>query len=347
VQPLLFTAGVIGLFAVYYFLQNTARVWQEKHRQDILPGQSRLVLPVVNARASDNLMALAAVMAQAEQDINICLLSVVTSSLSQRDEFREHYLRTSATRRRRVLEKFIHYAVERNVPMYAKTVPGPSIADAICADVEAHHNTKMVLINAPERHVPSHLSEEAVRKILINARANVGVLIDRPLNKIESLMVPVGRGAHSRLAIHLANDIAAQDNSQVDYVRVLPAYKDTEHLEDEMAYLQEVVITELGELPRNAVLRLLFSDDAGAALLDEARENHYDLIITGLVGDYEHGDSMFDQITERYADQVECPVLVVRRLSSAPATWLRRQMWHLEGRPLNSQPLTGASSKIE
>lgn len=346
-QPLLFTAGVISLFTLYYFLQNTARVWQEKRHRDILPGQSRMVLPVINGQASDNLMALAAVMAQAEKDINICLLSVVTSSLSQRDEFKDLYLQTSAARRRRVLERFIHYAVERNVPMYAKTVTGLSIADAICADVEAHHNTKMALINAPEKHMPSHLSEEAVRKILMNARSNVGVLLDRPLRRIENIMVPVGGGAHCRLAIHLANDIAGQDNAHVDYIRVLPSYKDAEHLEDEMAHLQEAVITELGELPRNAGLRLLFSDDASAVLLEEARDHDYDLIITGLAGDYERGDCMFDQITDGYADQVECPMLVVRRYESVPVTWLRRQVRHLDSKPHHTQPLTAESSNVE
>jgi len=346
-QPLLFTAGVIALFSLYYFLQNTVRVWQEKRQRDILPGQSRMVLPVINGQASDNLMALAAVMAQAEKDINICLLSVVTSSISHRDELKERYLQTSAVRRRRVLERFIHYAVERNVPMYAKTVTGLSIADAICADVEAHHNTKMALVNAPEKHMASHLSEEAVRKVLMNARANVGVLIDRPLRRIENIMVPVGGGAHSRLAIHLANDIAGQDDAHVDYLRVLPSFKDAEHLEDEMAHLQEAVITELGELPRNAGLRLLFSDDANSALLEEARNQDYDLIITGLAGDYERGDCMFDQITDGYADQAECPVLVVRRYESAPVTWLRRQVRHLEGKPSHTRPLTVEPSVVE
>jgi hypothetical protein len=127
-----------------------------------------------------------------------------------------------------VLERFIHYAVERNVPMYTKMVSSKSIADAIQQDVEAHHNTKLVLINRPERYLPSHLSKVAAREILDETKTNVGVMVDRGLEKIETDMVPVGGGVHSRLAIHLANDIAVQENSHVDYIRVLPAYKDEE-----------------------------------------------------------------------------------------------------------------------
>jgi len=329
VQPLLFTSAIILLFALYYAGQNLYRTWHEARQRDILPGQSRLVLPIINAHASDALVNLAAVLAQAEQDINICLLSVVASSLQQKDELKQSIIQKSVSQRRAVLEKFIHFAVERNVPMYTKTLIGPSIADAICQDVEAHRNTKLVLINAPVRHLPSHLSEESVKKILARAKTSVGILNNRPLNEINSILVPVGRGIHSRLAIHLANDISVVEDAHVDYVRVLPAYKDVEHLEDEMAHLQETVITELGELPRNALLRLLFSDDVAGAIVEDAQHNQYDLVITGFPGLYEEHDEIFDPLTEHIADQMSCPVLVVRRHESVPVAWIRRQVGQL------------------
>ncbi len=95
-------------------------------------------------------------------------------------------------------------------------------------------------------------------------------------------MVPVGGGVHSRLAVHLANDIARQENAHVDYIRVLPAARDEEYFDDEMANLQEVLITELGEMPRNANMRLLFSDNVAQALVDEAEKSGHNLIISGL-----------------------------------------------------------------
>lgn len=326
VQPLLFTAGVILLFTLYYIGQSLYRAWREARQQDILPGQSRLVLPIINSHASDALVNLAAVLAQAEQDINVCLLSVVTSALQQKDELKQSFLQKSSARRRLVLEKFIHFAVERNVPMYTKTLAGPSIADAICADVEAHRNTKLVLINAPERHLPSHLSETSVKTILARAKTSVGILTNRPLNRIHAVMVPVGTGPHTKLAIHLANDIAAVENAHVDYVRVLPSYKDAEHLEDEMAHLQEAVITELSELPHNASLRLLFSDDVAAAILEDAQHNSYDLVITGLAGGNEEQVNIFDALTDSLSEGIPCPLLVVRRYESMPVAWIRRRV---------------------
>lgn len=329
-KPLLFTAGIIGLFSLYYFGRTGYAGWLESRQKEVLPGSARLIVPVINSKASDNLMSLAAIMAQAEQDINICLLTVVTTSISEESGDRTRYISKLNLQRQSVLEKFIHYAVEHNVPMYSKLVSGPSIADAIIQDVEAHRNTKMVLINRPERFIPAHLSKDAARKIIDNTRTNVGVMVDRGMRKIEHIIVPIGRGPHSRLAIHLANDIAENQNAHVDYIRVLPAYKDEEYFEDEMAYLQEAVITELGLLPSNAGLRLLFSDDIAGALVGEAEKSDCDLIISGLSVCFDDTDNLFGHTSDKIAEKAHCSVLVVKRYETATATWLRRQARRLD-----------------
>lgn len=325
IQPLLFTAGTIFLFAMYYFGSMLYRAWGESRQKEILPGGSRLIVPVINAEASDHLMALASMLAQSEKDINICLMAIVRGDARTKKSPSVYYLKNLNLLRQSILEKFIHFAVERNVPMYTKTVAGESIADAIEQDVNMHPNTKMVLINWPERHVPNHLSEDAAMKILKETKTNVGIMVDRGLGNISTIMVPVGGGVHSRLAIHLANDIAAQENAQVDYIRVLPAYKDKEYFEDEMAYLQEIIITELGELPPNAGLRLIFSDDAARALIEEAEKNQNDLIISGLSIGYGERDNLFGRVSDELAEKSPCSVLIVKRHESATVSWLRKQ----------------------
>ena len=329
-KPLLFTAGIIGLFSIYYFSRVGVSGWVEGRQKEVLPGSARLIVPVINSSASDNLMSLASIMAQAEQDINICLLTVVTSSVSEDSGDRTRYMTKLTAQRQSVLERFIHYAVEHNVPMYSKLVSGPSIADAIVSDVDAHRNTKMVLINRPERYIPSHLSKDSARKIIDGTRTNVGIMVDRGLSKIENIIVPVGKGPHSRLAIHLANDIALIKDAHVDYVRVLPAYKDEEYFEDEMAFLQEIVITELGELPPNAGLRLLFSDDVATAVVEEAGEGNCDLIISGLSAGFGSTDNLFGRVADQIAEGSQCSVLVVKRYETMATTWLRTQAKRLD-----------------
>jgi len=329
-KPLLFTAGIIGIFAIYYYAQSGVRLWVRSRETEVLPGKARIIVPVFHTKEADNLIGLAAVLAQADQDLNICMMSVITGALAAQPELRDQYKQSMNRQRMAVMEKFIHYAVERNVPMYTKMVTGGSIAQSILKEVENDTDTRMIMVRWPERHISHSLSEEAVKKISLEARTNVGVFADHGLEKIDTIMVPVGSGVHCRLAIQLASKIASQENAQVDYVRVLPASKDVEILEDQMANLQEVVITELGELPSNAVLRLLFSDRVDDALLAEVKENPYSLIIIGSADENGMNGSMFGKVADQVAEKAPCSVLVVRRHQSAAASWLRHQVKKLD-----------------
>jgi APA family basic amino acid/polyamine antiporter len=331
-DSLLFLAGILGSLTIYYYLGIFVTFWQENHKRTLLPGRSRIVIPILQSQVSNNLISIGSILAQAEEDINICLTSVVMDSVlsSDKQEERDRYLHKADIQRQSVLRKFIHYAVERNVPMYTKMVAGSSFANSIQKEVDVDNNTKLVLIPWPEKHSASHLSEESVKQICNEVKTNIGVMTDKKLDKIQTIMVPVGGGLHCRLAIHLANDIAGQENAQVDYVRVLPSAKDVEQTEDQMAYLQEIVITELGEQPKNAVLRLLYSDHVEKALLKELKNHPYNLVIIGSSDEEKPNGNLFGKVADSVAEDAACPVLVVKRHQSAAVSWLRHRVKRLE-----------------
>ncbi len=139
-------------------------------------------------------------------------------------------------------------------------------------------------------------------------------------------MVPVGGGMHSQMAIHLANDIATRERSHVDYFRVLPASISEEEGEDEMAFLQEIVMTELGEVPANAAIRMIYSDSISEAVLKEAHANPYDLIIIGSSEENGEDNTLFGAVSDDVAEKAPCSVLVVKRHMSQAASWLRKQV---------------------
>jgi len=329
-KPLLFTMGVIIIFTIYYFAEQGASAWMLSHKSEKLPGRSRIIVPVLDTSAADSLIGLSAILAQSEMDINICLMSVVTDTLANQPELHDQFMQAINSQRKAVMEKFIHYAVERNVPMYTKMVSGETLVRSIQEEVAIDSNTKLVLARWPEKHMSNNFSEEAIRQLSREIKTNLGVFVDQGLSQIQTIMVPVGSGLHCRMAIHLANDIAQQENAHVDYVRVLPASKDVEILEDQMAHLQEVVITELGELPPNAVLRLLFSDKVEEALLAEMNESPYNLIIIGSADEHELNGHLFGEVADKVAEAAPCSVLVVKRHQSATASWLRHQVKRLD-----------------
>jgi basic amino acid/polyamine antiporter, APA family len=330
VNSLLFLAAVLAVLTVYYYLRIFLSGWLETHKRNLVPGNSRIVIPILQSHLTNNLISLGTTLAQAEQDISLCLTSVVTNSLINQNGNRNEYLEKVDGQRQQILRKFIHYAVDRNVPMYTKMMVGNSISESIQREVELDSHTRLVLLPWPEKHSASHLSEEAVKDICANVKANVGVLTDRNLSGIKSILVPIGGGLHCRLAVQLANKIACLENAHLDFVRVLPHEKNTENEEDEMAYLQEVVITELKEQPQNAILRLLFSDEVEKALLEEIKENSYDLVLIGSSEDDKPNEYIFGKVADHVAEKSNCSVLVVKRYQGATASWLRHRVKQLD-----------------
>jgi len=170
---------------------------------------------------------------------------------------------------------------------------------------------------------------KAVRKIEEEGKISIGVLADKGIRDFENLLVPVGGGINSRLAIHIANDIATQEGSHVEYFRVMPEEIDEESKEDRIAHLQEIVMTQLGYIPANATLSVLYSISIEEAVAKKCSLNDYGLIVIGSSDEYS-GYSGFGEVCERVVEISPYSVLAVRRHTSGAMTWLRHQAKYLQ-----------------
>ena len=141
-------------------------------------------------------------------------------------------------------------------------------------------------------------------------------------------MVPVSGGYHIRLAVRFAHDIALQEDAIVEYVRIVPAGGDEEQKEDQIAHLQEIVMTELGQIPENALLKVIEANDVAQAIIDESHKNEYDLVLIGSSEESLTQNSVFGYKVDAVAENAACSVLVIYHYETLAASWLRRQFKH-------------------
>jgi nucleotide-binding universal stress UspA family protein len=201
-----------------------------------------------------------------------------------------------------------------------------SLADGIINEIKNDSNVKLLLLKWPKDEGAKLTFITSLEKIIADGNVNFGVLYDREIKGFKNIMVPVGGGYHSRLAIHLANDIATQENGSVDYFRILPVKEDEEGSQDQIAYLQEIVMTELDQIPNNASLQVIHSDSVADAVIHESQGNEYDLIIMGSSEEEEKDGSIFGKLCDQITEKAGCSVLVIRQHESQAASWLRRQI---------------------
>jgi APA family basic amino acid/polyamine antiporter len=328
-DAILFTGAIIGLFTIYYFAKGGFKYWNDAHKRDLSPGRWRIILPITNTQGADGLMKVGSLLAEAEKDLNMCVLSIFPSAIKSDQQSSNDFLEKIKSQRHSVLEKFIHYAVDCNVPMYTKMITDVTMADGIINEIKNDDNVKLVLMKWPHQTKNVNAYQKELKRVMEEGRVNVGVLNDRGIKNFQNILVPVGGGLNSHLAIHLANDIAMQEGSHVNYMRVIPHKIDAEANEDMIAYLQEIVMTQLGEIPSNATLQVLSAPSIEDAVLKECKANDYEIVIIGSADNLNNG-SLFGPVCETIVEKSPYSVLVVRRHENATASWLRHQAKRLQ-----------------
>ncbi|MBN2046332.1 MAG: amino acid permease [Anaerolineaceae bacterium] len=324
-NAILFMAGLLLLLMVYYYGWIGFQAYREAHTRSLSPGRWRLIVPYYNSHNMDGLMKIASTLADAEKDLNMCLLLVAPKSKPSDRIAEDESLEHLQQRRRQILDKFIHYAVERNVPMYTKMIAADSLADGIIDEIRNDNNVKMLMLRPPEAIHSLAEYNTIVKKVIDAHIVNFSVFHEREMKQLKKIMVPVSGGYHIRLAVRFANDIAKQEGAAVDYVRIVPPGEDEEKKEDQIAHLQEVVMTELNEIPANAALKVIEADDIARAIIDETQTNGCDLVIMGASEESQTQGSVFGYKVDTIADQAACSVLVIYHYETQAASWLRQQ----------------------
>jgi APA family basic amino acid/polyamine antiporter len=324
-KALAFTAAVIALFAVYYYIRIGVESWREAHKRSLSPGRYRLLVPYQPHNNQNNLMRLGAYLAEVQSDINMCILRIVPKDSNAANRTIEQVQQEHQY----ILEKFIHYAVERNVPLYSKSIVADSMAQGIINEIKTDNNVRLLLFDWPVRYTADQLpTRQAIEDVIHSGLVNVGVLYDKGLSELKDILVPVGGGYHCRLAIRIANQLSSLAGGNVDYVHITKPGGDEESYEDQMAFLQEIIITELGQIPANATLQVFESENPAAFIANKAAELDYDLVIIGAYDgdDPSHTQPLFGSFVASVRNAASSSTLVIRQHESLASSWLRRQL---------------------
>jgi amino acid transporter/nucleotide-binding universal stress UspA family protein len=329
-RALLFGAGVLAVFAlVYYAGPHVARLLAARFRIRG-PAKDRLLIAAAHPRTARSLVHLASIIAQASEDTYICVLSVSPVAAQPAPDPAKRVNGRSRYRQKTLLDQVASEAQARNVALYTKADIAPSVSEGILHEIEHHNNVKLLLAGWPGPLDPQALVENPVKVVLQKARTNVAVLLDRGLKKVRNILVPVGGGPHSRLAIRLSYEIAEAEGAQVTALRVLTEPAEAEETEDKTLLLGETVEEVLGSVPATFALRVAQAESVPEGVLAEAARQPYDLIVIGASEEWSCQTRLFGSVDDWVADRVPCSVLLCRRYEPVAMSWLRRQVKMIE-----------------
>ena len=322
-RALLFGATVIGLCTIYYYLRRPVATVVANRIKALEDARDRILIPVANPKTAMSLVHLATMLTQAAEDTSICVLTVVLVSAQLRRDLANRLLARLSRHQQQLLRQIDDEALSRNVPLYTKLVPAASIPEGVLGQLDS--SVKLVLMGWPGPLEGQSLANNPVNVVLRNARAHVAVLLDRGLGDVRRILVPVGGGPHSRLAIRLASEIAEQGHAEVVALRCFCEQPDVEDLQDQLLALGEIVEDELGSVPPHMVTRLSHAGSVAAGILEETMRQHYDLIVVGASEEWADTEHLFGTVDDEIAQQAPTSVLMVKRYEPAVISWIRRR----------------------
>ena len=148
-----------------------------------------------------------------------------------------------------------------------------------------------------------------VQKIIKNIKADVGILKDRGLEEIKSILIPWGGGYHAQLGLEIGVRIARSLDAELKVLRLVKPGTNQQTEKDEL----EKFINPLTGSFKNLTIEIRESEDVTGGINDSFEEYNPDLVIIGASHEWGIRNVLFGTITDIVADSAPCSVLMVRR----------------------------------
>ncbi len=329
-RALAFGGGILAVFTIaFYAAPPLFRSLRERIKA-AEPADDLILVAAANPQTVKSLVHLASIVAQASSDTYVCVMSVITTSRDLPLDSAKRIAHQLKPQQQSFLRQVTADVNAQNVALYSKVRAAHSVSEGILDEIESRHNLKLLLAGWPGALDTRKLADNPVKVILQKGHTNVAVLLDRGLDEVNRILVPVGGGPHSRMALRLANEISMADDAQVTVLRLLTEPLEEEEIEDQNLYLAEIVEEALEEVPDNFNLQVTQAESVQQGILTEANRHPYDLVVVGASEEWTKNTRLFGSIDDWVAEHVHCSVLLCRRYEPVALAWLRYQVKSIE-----------------
>jgi len=155
----------------------------------------------------------------------------------------------------------------------------------------------------------SQIYNSPVQRIISNATADVGVLKNRGLEKVDSILIPWGGGPHAQLGLEFAARIGQATGAEIHVLRVVSPNVDIKRERRMLGQSVEAIVGPYEHLHYH----IEQDEDFTSRMLSFLDDGSPDLVIIGASHEWRIRSVLFGSIPVLVADYASCSVLMVRR----------------------------------
>ena len=205
-----------------------------------------------------------------------------------------------------------------------------ALATGVLAVTEARPTVELILLNWRGPISAGRIYGSPNKAVLQEARRDVAVLRERPLDDIRRVLVPAGGGPHARLGLRLAAEIARGDDAELTVLRIVRPDDDLD-VEAEMRGLRHLADKVLGGPDPRVQTRIQVHQAVVEGILEEAKSGEYDLLVIGASNEWAVKSLLVGAVPDAVADRAPCSVLMARRYEPSSISTIRRVTRSIRG----------------
>lgn len=325
-RALAFLAGVLVLFSIYYFISRAFKRKKTLNHSYLESRSSRILVPVANPKTAEGLVRLGSIIVERSKDASICVFAGTSIFSNKTEGTNGGLLPLNNPQTNNLINMIAQLARKSGVALYTKIQSIPDLAQSILDEIHIEGKVDLVLMGWPGKLTKTSLAHNVVNEVLISAKTNVAVFQQKQLKQIKNILVPVGGGTHSRLAIQMAYEIAQMERARVHVLRACPSACSPEELQDQRCQLEEIVEDELGYIPPGVKIDVVMADSLAEGILQNMGVFRYDLLVIGASDEWTSRRYLFGKVDDQIVERAPCSVLMVRRYEPVIIHWFHRQI---------------------
>ncbi|MFO8035937.1 MAG: universal stress protein [Anaerolineales bacterium] len=288
-----------------------------------------VLLAVANPSTARTLAEIASAIALGGKEMSLAALKIVPFPPQVPLPLAQRYVESKDSEEGVALRAVERYCAKAQVDVKTMLRAALGVATGIVAVAKNRPGTQLILMGWPGPRTFSSVSPSIGEKVLRDAPCDVGLFLNKGLEKIERLLVPVVDSPHESLALRLGRQITRSTKARMVVLRVVPSESEGE-IEAEKTALEGVFSENSGALADRISLQVTADMAIPEAILSEAEEG-YDLLVMGASRESFLPHWLFGAIPDIVAERSPCSVLMVKKHSAVESSWLRRITAWMQG----------------
>lgn len=280
-----------------------------------------ILVPLSNPGTARSLTSLAISLANGNRRMRVTALRLVPVPINLSLQDANVYLNLSKDHQR-ILKHALKVGEQRGVWVETLLRAAHGVGSGIVAIARSRPEVQMILLGWHGPLTLSRVRTSIDKEVLQNAPCDVAVLMDKRVDGIKRILIPVGGGPHARLGLRMAAGLARGESADLVVLRVVRREENVD-MDTERSGVEKIIRDELGEVPEYVTPLVVQSTQVVESILEKAKED-FDLIVIGASEEWFMQNWLFGSIPDIIAERAPCSVLMVKKREPTAISWLRR-----------------------